>query len=65
MATEIKVKADFSGGLDLVFDGKTEITLVVPQGTTVEKLIELLSTQHANSKRDMFTLNNKMYLLAY
>lgn len=35
MATEIKVKADFSGGLDLVFDGKTEITLVVPQGTTV------------------------------
>lgn len=65
MATEIKVKADFSGGLDLVFDGKTEITLVLPQGTTVEKLIELLSTQHANSKRDMFTLNNKMYLLAY
>ena len=27
MDQQIKVKADFSGGLDLVFDGKPEITL--------------------------------------
>lgn len=39
----IKVKADFSGGLDLVFDGKTEIALQVKPGTTVAEAIKVLA----------------------
>lgn len=59
--SNIKVKADFSGGLDLVFDGKTEITLQVKPGTTVGEIIKILGNEHANAKKEMFCLNDKMY----
>ena len=60
MDGNIKVKADFSGGLDLVFDGKTEIALSVKEGNTIANLIRILAEEHANSKKEMFYLSEKM-----
>ena len=57
MDSNIKVKADFSGGLDLVFDGKTEIALTVKEGNTIANLIRILAEEHANSKKEMFYLS--------
>ena len=51
MDKTIKVKADFSGGLDLVFDGKNEILLEVKEGNTTADLIKILAEIHANSKK--------------
>lgn len=48
MDKQIKVKADFSGGLDLVFNGKPEITLHVREEATVADVIKALATEHAN-----------------
>lgn len=43
MDKPIKVKADFSGGLDLVFDGKPELTLETPANTKVGEVIRILA----------------------
>lgn len=51
MDPTVKVKADFSGGLDLVFDGKTDIKLELKEGSTTADLIRDLANNHANSKK--------------
>lgn len=51
MNPKFTVKADFSGGLDLVFDGKTEIKVEVPHNATASHLIRLLADHYANSKK--------------
>ena len=56
----INVIADFSGGLDLVFDGKAEIQLQMNENAKVSDVILLLETKHANDKKDMFSNQGKM-----
>jgi hypothetical protein len=65
MDNNIKVCVDFGGGLDLVFDGKKEITLEIPKDSTVQTVIAELANKHANHKRDMFAVNEKMYFDFY
>lgn len=60
MKGAIVVSADFGGGLDLVFDGKTQIDLVLPPGSSIATVIETLFREHANQKKDMFAVNNQM-----
>jgi len=51
MNNTIKLNVDFGGGLDLVFDGKKEITLELPANATVQTVISELANKHANQKR--------------
>ena len=62
MENNIAVTVDFGGGLDLVFDGKKEIKLSLPKEATVQTVISELACKHANHKREMFAVNEKMYL---
>lgn len=62
MDNNIAVNVDFGGGLDLVFDGKKEIKLSLPKDATVQTVITELAAKHANHKREMFAVNDKMYL---
>lgn len=63
-ANHITVTADFSGGLDLVFNGKTEIKLTLNSNSTVSDVIAELEKNHANDKKDMFSTQGKMYFNA-
>lgn len=65
MDNNIKVVADFSGGLDLVFNGNAQIVTHLPKPSTISSLIAFLSSQHANQKKEMFAINDKMYKLNY
>ncbi len=56
----LTVSVDFGGGLDLVFDGKTELKLDLPVGSSVSTVIKQLADKHANHKRDMFAINGQM-----
>lgn len=61
MQNTIAISVDFGGGLDLVFDGKTDIKLELPESATVQTVITELASKHANHKKDMFAVNNLMY----
>ena len=61
MDNNIAVTVDFGGGLDLVFDGLKEIKLSLPKDATVQTVIAELAGKHANHKREMFAVNEKMY----
>lgn len=61
MDNNIAIHVDFGGGLDLVFDGHTDLHLTLPPASTLQTLITQLATHHANHKRDMFAINNQMY----
>ena len=63
MLKSLEITADFGGGLDLVFDGKTQIKLELAEGSTVSSAIKLLADKHANHKRDMFAINGQMYAI--
>jgi hypothetical protein len=60
MQNNITVSADFGGGLDIVFDGKTEIKLEIGLPATVSSVIRELADRHANHKKDMFAINGIM-----
>ena len=60
MQNSFIVSVDFGGGLDLVFDGKTELKLELTEGSTVSTVIKQLADKHANHKREMFAINGKM-----
>lgn len=51
MQNNIAIHVDFSGGLDLVFDGKTEIDLELQADATISTLIAELSNKYANHKK--------------
>jgi hypothetical protein len=51
MQNNFEVTVDFGGGLDLVFNGKTELKLELTEGGTVSTVIQLLAEKHANHKR--------------
>lgn len=51
MNESMKVKADFSGGLDLVFDNKSQIILDLEYKATVAHAIKKLADSYANSKK--------------
>lgn len=65
MDHQIKVKVDFSGGLDLVFDGRADLVLHLEEKSKVRDAIRILGEQEANSKKDMFYQNQSMYLFVY
>lgn len=56
---EMQVHIDLSGGLDLVFDGRTQLSLSAPANCRLEEIVMLLAGQ-ANTKRDMFVSNGRM-----
>ena len=60
MNNSIKVNVDFGGGLDLVFDGKKEILLELAPDSNIQTVITELANKHANAKREMFAVNDKM-----
>lgn len=60
MQNTISIQVDFGGGLDLVFDGKTDLKLEVASDATVQTIITELATKYANHKKDMFAINNQM-----
>ncbi len=60
MQNTITIHVDFGGGLDLVFDGRKDIVLELPADATVQTVIAELASKHANHKKDMFALNEKM-----
>lgn len=60
MENTITIHVDFAGGLDLVFDNKTELNLELPVGSTVDTVIKELSNKHANYKKEMFAVNAVM-----
>ena len=62
MLNSFEVVADFGGGLDLVFDGKTQIKLELAEDSTVSTVIKLLADKHANHKKEMFAINGQMYI---
>lgn len=65
MQNTIAINVDFGGGLDLVFNNKTDIKLELPPNSTVQTVITELASKHANHKKDMFAINNQMYLYVY
>jgi hypothetical protein len=65
MDHQIKVKVDFNGGLDLVFDGRVDLVLHLEEKSKVRDAIRILGEQEANSKKDMFYQNQSMYLFVY
>lgn len=56
----IKIQIDFSGGLDLIFNGKNEMILSVKKGSKLGDVIKILGNQHANNKKEMFFIHDKM-----
>ena len=60
MDNTLTLTVDFGGGLDLVFDFRKEIVLQLPQPATVQSVISELASKHANAKREMFAVNDKM-----
>lgn len=51
----MKVKADFSGGLDICFDGKKDLEIEVDGNQIVMKELIKLISNHCNPKKiDLF-----------
>lgn len=65
MQNTININVDFGGGLDLVFDGKTDLKLELPIEATVQTVISQLANKYANHKKDMFAINDQMYPFTY
>ena len=59
MQANITITVEFGGGLDLVFDNKPQLTLTLPEHSTLAQLVKTLYTM-ANHKREMFAVNDKM-----
>lgn len=56
----MKVKVEFSGGLELMFDNKKELALEVEDSKvkTLADLIQILRKEHLKDKEEMFIQNN-------
>lgn len=50
----MKVKVEFSGGLELLFDKNTQLTIDVNDNTTIKDLIANLKQNHLKEKPDLF-----------
>ena len=51
----IKVKVEFAGGLELLFEGKKSLTLEdLPESMDIRALIEELRAKHLKEKEEMF-----------
>jgi hypothetical protein len=51
----MKVKVEFAGGLELLFEGKKTLQLDdVAEGTDIRGLIECLRSKHLKEKEEMF-----------
>ena len=51
----MKVKVEFAGGLELLFEGKKTLSLEdLPESTDIRGLIECLRSKHLTDKEEMF-----------
>ncbi|KAL0479426.1 ubiquitin related modifier 1 [Acrasis kona] len=50
----MKVKVEFSGGLELLFDKATRLTVDVDEKTTIKDLIAYLKQNHLKEKPELF-----------
>lgn len=52
---DMKVKVDFSGGLDLLFGGKAELEVELPDDkSTIRHLVDLLASKYVTKKKELF-----------
>lgn len=55
----IKVRVAFTGGLELLFQGQRQLSLVQPKGSTISSLITYLAAQITpQSRRNLFMQDN-------
>ena len=51
----MKVKVEFAGGLELLFEGKKTLSIEdLPEPTDIRGLIECLRSKHLTDKEEMF-----------
>ncbi len=50
----VKIGVELSGGLELLFDKQTNLSLEVQDGTTIKDLIQILKNEHLKEKPDLF-----------
>lgn len=56
----IKIRVEFSGGLELLFDNKKNLELEVSEGTTVGQLIVILKDQHLKEHPELFYVGDSL-----
>lgn len=54
MEGKIKVKTQFSGGLELLFENKKSLEIEVAPGTNVGDLIRILKDEHLKEHPELF-----------
>lgn len=50
----MKISVELSGGLELLFDKKTNFDLDIPEKSKVKDLIQILKKDHLKEKPDLF-----------
>ena len=55
----IKIKTEFAGGLQLLFEDKNELEFEVPQGMNIRKLVWHLRENYLKRSEEMFVVDNR------
>ena len=56
----LRIKVEFSGGLETLFEGKKELSIEMKEGTNIENLITTLKESHLKTNPDLFISGDKL-----
>jgi hypothetical protein len=54
----MKVKCEFSGGLETLFENQKNLTVELPESSTIAELIKCLKTGHLKKNPELFVNND-------
>lgn len=51
----------FSGGMELLFDGRKKLDVVLDDGSTTKDLIRIIATDYLKSRHELFVKDDTVY----
>lgn len=54
----LTVKCEFAGGLQILFENRTELTLTLPENSKIEDLVIELAKNHLKRSPELFVIDN-------
>ena len=58
----MNIKCEFAGGLQVLFENKTNLSLSIPKDSTVADLITILYKEHVKRTPELFVIDNNRLL---
>ncbi len=54
----MKIKCEFAGGLQILFDDETKLEAEIPEKSTIRDLILILKHKHVKRTPELFVIDN-------